>query len=64
MEFIDDPDEIIRRTLEHIDKKRAALGLPAYDPTRFGRSGDRRMLELEELPLAERQAALYGVPSK
>ncbi|MBP8974090.1 MAG: anaerobic carbon-monoxide dehydrogenase catalytic subunit [Anaerolineae bacterium] len=64
MEFVADPDEIIRRTLAHIDKKRAALNLPAYDPARFGRSGDQRMLELEELPLAERQAALYGVPAK
>ena len=64
MEFVADPDEMIRRTLEHIDKKRAALNLPAYDPSRFGRSGDRRMLELEELPLAERRAALYGVPAK
>jgi carbon-monoxide dehydrogenase catalytic subunit len=64
MEFIADPDEMVRRTLEHIDKKRAALNLPAYDPARFGRSGDRRILELEELPLAERRAALYGVPAK
>ncbi|MCZ7541786.1 MAG: anaerobic carbon-monoxide dehydrogenase catalytic subunit [Anaerolineae bacterium] len=64
MEFIANPDEMIRRTLEHIDKKRAALNLPAYDPERFGRSGDQRMLELEELPLAERQAALYGVPAR
>ena len=32
MEFVADPDEMIRRTLEHIDKKRAALGLPVYDP--------------------------------
>jgi carbon-monoxide dehydrogenase catalytic subunit len=64
MEFVADPDEMIRRTLEHIDKKRAALNLPAYDPERFGRSGDRRMLQLEELPLAERQAALYGVPAR
>ena len=60
MEFIADPDEMIAATLEHIDKKRAALGLPEYDPDRFGRSGDARMLELEQLPLAERQAALYG----
>jgi carbon-monoxide dehydrogenase catalytic subunit len=61
MEFVADPDEMIRRTLEHIDKKRAALGLPVYDAQRFGRSGDARMLELEKLPLAERRAALYGV---
>jgi carbon-monoxide dehydrogenase catalytic subunit len=62
MEFIADPDEMIRKTLEHIDKKRAALKLPAYDPTRFGLSGDARILELETLPLAERQMALYGAP--
>jgi hypothetical protein len=63
LEFIPDPDEMIRRTLEHIDKKRADLGLPAYNPTRFGRSGDARMLELESLPLAERWAAIYGAPT-
>ena len=61
MEFVADPDEMIRRTLDHIDKKRAALGLPEYDPNRFGKSGDRRMLELESLPLSERVKALYGV---
>jgi carbon-monoxide dehydrogenase catalytic subunit len=63
LEFVQDPHEMIRRTLEHIDKKRAALGLPEYDPEKFGRSGDARMEELEQLPLAERQAALYGMPS-
>jgi len=66
LEFMIDPDEMVSKTLEHIDKKRAALGLPEYDPARFGRSGDTRMLDLEEqlskVPsLAERQAALYGV---
>ena len=61
MEFIPDPDEMIRKTLEHIDAKREALGLPAYDAERFGRSGDDRMLELEQLPLSERRSALYGV---
>ncbi len=60
LEFIAEPDEMIRRALEHIDKKRAALGLPAYDPEKFGRSGDARMLELEQMPLAERRAAIYG----
>jgi carbon-monoxide dehydrogenase catalytic subunit len=60
LEFIKDPDEMIRATLEHIDKKRAALGLPEYDPNRFGRSGDRRMLEVEQLPLEVRRQALYG----
>ena len=61
LEFVSDVDEMIRRTLEHIDKKRAALGLPEWDPTRFGRSGDARMLELEKLPLETRREALYGV---
>jgi carbon-monoxide dehydrogenase catalytic subunit len=60
LEFIPDPEEMVRKTLEHIDQKRADLGLPEYDPARFGRSGDARMLELEQLPLAQRQAALYG----
>ncbi|OGO25874.1 MAG: carbon-monoxide dehydrogenase catalytic subunit [Chloroflexi bacterium RBG_16_52_11] len=61
LEFIKDPDEMIRQTLAHIDKKRAALGLPEYDPGRFGRSGDNRMLEVEQLPLKARREALYGV---
>lgn len=61
MEFINDPDEMIAKTLEHIDKKRAALGLAEYDSERFGQSGDARMLTLEQLPFEERQAALYGV---
>jgi anaerobic carbon-monoxide dehydrogenase catalytic subunit len=62
MEFIQDPDEMIRRTLDHIDKKRAALGLAEYKSDRFGRSGDDQMLKLEALPLAERRAAIYGLP--
>jgi len=66
MEFVADPNEMVRRTLAHIDKKRAELGLPAYDPKHFGRSGDARMVEMEadpsfsQLSLSERQAALYG----
>jgi hypothetical protein len=61
LEFIPDPDEMIEKTLEHIDKKRAALGLPEWQPDKYGRSGDARMLELEELPFAERRQAIYGV---
>ena len=61
LEFIPDPDEMIRHTLEHIDKKRAALGLPVYDPARFGRSGDQRMLQLEDMPISERRQAIYGL---
>jgi carbon-monoxide dehydrogenase catalytic subunit len=60
MEFIQDPDEMIRKTLEHIDKKRAALGLPEWKPDKFGRSGDKRMNALEALPLDEKMAAVYG----
>jgi carbon-monoxide dehydrogenase catalytic subunit len=62
LEFVNDPDEVIRRTLAHIDAKRAALGLPEYDATRFGHGGDTRIRALETLPLAERQTALYGTP--
>lgn len=61
LEFIPDPDEMVRRTLEHIDKKRDALGLTPYEPEKFGRSGDARMLELEQLSLEARREALYGV---
>jgi len=61
LEFIADPDEMIRKALEHVDKKRAALGLPEYNAARWGKSGDTKMLELEALPLAERRKALYGV---
>jgi carbon-monoxide dehydrogenase catalytic subunit len=61
LEFVEDPDEMIRRTLEHIEKKREALGLRDYDPDNFGRSGDIRMQEFEELSLAEQREALYGV---
>jgi len=60
LEFIPDPDDMIKATLEHIDKKRADLGLPEYDPERFGESGDARMLALEDLPLSERREAIYG----
>jgi hypothetical protein len=61
LEFVADPDEMIRLTLDHIDKKRAALGLPEYDAERFGRSGDARMNDMEMLPLEERRQAIYGV---
>jgi carbon-monoxide dehydrogenase catalytic subunit len=42
LEFEPDIEKTIQKSLEHIDKKRAALGLPEYDPSRFGRSGDLR----------------------
>jgi carbon-monoxide dehydrogenase catalytic subunit len=61
LEFIPDPDEMIQKTLEHIDKKRAALGLPAWEKDKFGRSGDAKMRELERLPLEKKREAIYGV---
>jgi len=63
IEFVVEKEEMLRRALEHIDKKRAALKLPPYDPAKFGRSGDARMLELEKLSPEERAEALYGIPA-
>ena len=58
---MEDPQDMIKATLEHIDKKRTALGLDEYNPNKFGRSGDRKMLELEKLSLEEKREAIYGV---
>ena len=60
LEFVEDAKEIVRRSIEHIDKKRAALGLPEYDASKWGKSGDWRMPELLELPLEARLEAVYG----
>ena len=64
LEFIPDPEDMIKATLDHIDKKREELGLVKYDPSLFGKSGDKEMLELEKLPLAERRQAIYGTAAK
>jgi len=64
LEFILDGEEIVRRSLEHIDEKRAALGLVEYDASKWGRSGDRRLPDLLSLPLEERIEAIYGVPAR
>ncbi|MBU0702301.1 MAG: anaerobic carbon-monoxide dehydrogenase catalytic subunit [Chloroflexi bacterium] len=64
LEFIEDAEEIVRRSIEHIDKKRAALGLPEYDASKWGRSGDRRMPDLLEIPFEERIEAVYGTVGK
>ena len=61
LEFVADADEIFHRSMAHIAKKRAALGLPEYDASKWGRSGDARMNELLELPVEERIRATYGV---
>jgi len=63
LEFISDAEAIVKAALEHIDERRAALKLPAYDPTKWGESGDTRMRDLVELPIEERIGALYGVPA-
>jgi carbon-monoxide dehydrogenase catalytic subunit len=42
-EFVEDADEIVARSLAHIDAKRQALGLAEYDPNRYGTSGDAVM---------------------
>jgi len=60
LEFISDPDEMIKASLAHIDAKRAALGIAEYDASRFGKSGDTRMLALEALPISEQRKAIYG----
>jgi len=53
LEFIADPEEAIAKALEHIDKKRKALGLVEYDPNRFGQSGDWQMEVVMSLPPEE-----------
>ena len=62
LEFVAEGPDIVYRTLQHIDKKRAALNLPKYDASKWGKSGDARMPELIALPLEERIEAIYGVP--
>ncbi|MGB2894710.1 MAG: anaerobic carbon-monoxide dehydrogenase catalytic subunit [Anaerolineales bacterium] len=64
LEFTNDAEEIVSRSLAHIDKKRAALGLPEYDPGKWGKSGDRRNQEFIELPFAEKIEAAYGTSAK
>jgi carbon-monoxide dehydrogenase catalytic subunit len=63
IEFVEEDEEMVRRILEHIDKKREALGLPVYEPEKHGTSGDWRIEELMQLPPEERAEALYGTPS-
>jgi len=60
LEFIPDLEEAVRKALEHIDRKRAALGLVQYDPTRFGQSGDRLMLQFLEALEAGQPVSLYS----
>jgi carbon-monoxide dehydrogenase catalytic subunit len=55
LEFIIDPEEILQATLTHIDERRAALKLPEYDASKWGKSGDERMLQLIQLPFEEKE---------
>ncbi len=61
LEFVPNHEEILSRALAHIDAKREALGLAAWDPNRFGTSGDTPIREF----LATGQQAsedLYRAP--
>ena len=60
MEEGEDPEEAVQKALEHIDKKRAALGLVEYDPQRFGQSGDALMLKVLD-KVGDEMAPLYSV---
>jgi carbon-monoxide dehydrogenase catalytic subunit len=60
LEFEPDLEQMLTKALTHIDEKRAAQRLASYDKSRFGDSGDWRMRKLDELPLKERIAAIYG----
>ncbi len=63
IEFYPNWQDIVAKSLAHIDKKREALKLAEYHPDKFGASGDWRIGELEALPLAERISAVYGLPT-
>jgi carbon-monoxide dehydrogenase catalytic subunit len=63
LEFYEDWRDIVSKSLEHIDRKRAALKLAEHAPDKFGASGDWRMADLDALPLEERAAAVYGLPT-
>jgi carbon-monoxide dehydrogenase catalytic subunit len=59
LEFEPDPAKIVEKSLLHIDRKRRALGLAEYDPSRFGRSGDRRIEEWLERRKKGEPVSLY-----
>jgi carbon-monoxide dehydrogenase catalytic subunit len=54
MEFYKKWEDIVAKSLEHIDKKRADLGLAEYDPARFGQSGDVPLEAFFAVPPEER----------
>ncbi|MFC2029996.1 anaerobic carbon-monoxide dehydrogenase catalytic subunit [Chloroflexota bacterium] len=54
LEFILKAEDMVEKALEHIDKKRAELGLVEYDPNRFGESGDFPLEDFFAQPPEER----------
>jgi carbon-monoxide dehydrogenase catalytic subunit len=60
MEFEPDTDRLIEKALAIIDTKREALGLPAYDPQRFGQSGDSLMEKLLAQAAEEMALGVYS----
>lgn len=46
LEFVPDPEEILKKSLAHIDKKREALKLRKYEPGRFG--VERKLMSMED----------------
>ncbi|MBC7234397.1 MAG: anaerobic carbon-monoxide dehydrogenase catalytic subunit [Chloroflexi bacterium] len=55
-----DTDKLLELAFAHIDRKRRDLGLAAYDPTRFGASGDRLIEKLEQQLGQEQVVGLYS----
>ena len=60
LEFDPDVDSLVQKALDHIDAKREALGLAAYDPARYGQSGDSLMAQALAA-LEEDSVGLYSV---
>jgi carbon-monoxide dehydrogenase catalytic subunit len=57
LEFIPDPEVILKKALEHIDKKRAALKLRKYEPGRFG--VERKLMSMEDRRKLEKAARTH-----
>jgi len=54
LEFYKEWQTIVEKSLDHIEKKRAALGLAVYDAKRFGQSGDTPLEAFFAAPPEER----------
>jgi carbon-monoxide dehydrogenase catalytic subunit len=52
LEFVTSDEEMFKRAMAHIDAKRLALNLPAYEANRWGRSGDMPFFEKVGKPIA------------